>query len=294
MTRRFWNTAIPVGGIVAVAATESSLRLLLHLPAGVEISIKVVVLMTVATVVVAFVLRRAASESAQELGELEQRLEEIKARREESVTDSQFVRNQVERVGVQEAITLARAQKRSSLLFPLGVALMLLSIAGPISSFLLYRSMSPAADFVELIDNMKQREITVEWSGSDIASAAARDWRVLVSGISFGFLFLAAAAAVLRLESNQRDTFFRLNHRVTFYRSIDAALEIAEHLEDEQASAEATHDLITKVMAILITPPDEVLSATSKPNASDSATDALESVAKAAIDKLPGIDKTKL
>lgn len=179
----------------------------------------------------------------------------------------------------REKLTMIRAQGRASTLFVIGTVLMVLSVFAPIISLAAYITTEPLAnDTLTMIKAIKD-QIGITPSFNDIVNQ--RDWRILLSGVSFGFLFLAAARGILRQEGQQMTTFLNLARRVTYYENIVSALKIAERNELEKISELAPSDrpdrvhlenLVVRIINMLLEPlPELAFSSNSqyKPSESD-------------------------
>ena len=142
-----------------------------------------------------------------------------------------FIEQQLRLVSERERLVMFSAQGRASALFFLGTALMVLSVFAPMATLYVYVTLNPLdipVETVTLLQELKGKEFPFE----KITLSAQKDWRILASGLSFGFLFLAAARGVLRQEAQQRDTYFRLGRRVTYYENLISALKIGDSWHD--------------------------------------------------------------
>ncbi len=157
-----------------------------------------------------------------------------------------FIQAELMVVTERERLAMILAQSRSNRLYGIGIALMILSIFAPIASTGIYISMDP----LETLARLKQHGIAL----TNLSSPPQRDWHILISGISFGFLFLAASRGILRQEEQQRATFFDVGRRIAHYENIVSALRISDKLQHEEKTSE-NNKLLEKVIDKLLEAP---------------------------------------
>ena len=127
-----------------------------------------------------------------------------------------------------------RASKGASLLLSAGIALTFVSILGPIAGAIMYFSQDPPATNDDPL----------------------RDWRILVGGISFGFLMLAAAAAILKQAARQDEKFFSLNQRVSHFEGVVAAVRLSEKMDKDPPEGH-TRKSVHRIVDLLMAPPTD-------------------------------------
>jgi hypothetical protein len=164
----------------------------------------------------------------------------------------------------RDKLTMIKARGRSNYLFFIGTFLMILSVFAPVVTIGIYMTTEPISyETIEVLKNIKS-QLGVVPSIKDIINQ--RDWRILLSGISFGFLFLAAARALLRQENRQITTYINLNRRISLFENTASALKIAERIaldgdelsiDDLPQELQINH-LIIKVINILLPTSEEV------------------------------------
>ena len=86
---------------------------------------------------------------------------------------------------------------------------------------------------------------------SGLSIVAAKDWRVLVSGISFGLLFLAAAGALFAQHGRQTETLLQLGRDVDYFDALVSAAEIRRRA-DLEALAAPMERLVEQVISQLL------------------------------------------
>lgn len=168
-----------------------------------------------------FVNARVVIRSQEEVLERKQKIREA---REKAITDTPLVELMEASINVlteRARLTMLLAQNRANKLFVIGVILMVVSVFAPVASTLIYLNSNPLEP-IEKVPGIEERafELPIQ-----------RDWRILVSGISFGFLFLAAARGILKQEAQQRETYFKLDNRITYYENTITALKIDYYLQ---------------------------------------------------------------
>ncbi len=189
----------------------------------------------------------------------------VKEEAEKQETIVKYIEAIINLANEREKLTMLRAQGRASVLFGIGTALMVLSVFAPILSWVAYLSTEPITDETIRLTKTLKEQLGIIPSYNEIA--AQRDWRILLSGVSFGFLFLAAARGILRQEGQQMATFLNLARRVTYFENIVNALKIAERNELERIgqlppeSRSMQPDLqqyIKRIIDMLFQPPQEL------------------------------------
>lgn len=172
--------------------------------------------------------------------------EKIKIREEKAtskVSLIDFIKVELNVATERERLTMILAQSRSNRLYFIGIILMILSVFAPIASIFIYVTMNP----LEPIEQLKALGL----APTNISNLPQKDWHILISGISFGLLFLAAARGIFRQEEQQRSTYFKLGRRITFYENIVSALRINNQLYKENEGPENTK-LIEKIIDKLV------------------------------------------
>lgn len=193
----------------------------------------------------------------------------------------------------RERLTMIKAQGRAGMLFIIGTILMVMSVFAPFASIATYLSTDLlSSETVTALKTLKE-ELGISPSAKDIINQ--RDWRILFSGISFGFLFLAAARGLLRQEGQQMTTFLKLGQSIAYYESIVSALKIAERKElkrigglspEDRSEEPNLDDLVTRIVNLLLEPPSNLISQ------SDSAEKPLEAHEVPLKEQLEAVKKT--
>jgi hypothetical protein len=137
----------------------------------------------------------------------------------------QFVDALLEAASERQRLALLRSERRASNLFRIGTVLMTLSVFVPFLLVAIYYQLDPASEFLRL------QKLGV--LPSPAADFARRDWHLLVAGVSFGLLFLAAARGILNAEASQREMYFREMRVANYYGDLGRALKIAARVDRE-------------------------------------------------------------
>lgn len=158
---------------------------------------------------------------------------------------AEFVQKELGIAIARERVGMLLAQGRSSRLVGLGSFFIILSVSAPVAAIYAYTAQDPLA----IIERISAQKLVVDSSKLPLS----RDWHLLLAGGTFGFLFIAAAAGVLRQAQHQTETYFRLARRVMHYESMISAVRIGTHLSTQQLDP-AVSRLIGRVIDRLMTP----------------------------------------
>jgi hypothetical protein len=165
----------------------------------------------------------------------------------------------------RDKLTMIKANGRSNYLFFIGTFLMILSVFAPIVTVGIYMTTEPISDNTISILKELKSQFGETPPIKDIINQ--KDWRILLSGVSFGFLFLASARALLRQESRQISTYINLNRRISLFENTASALKIAEKVALDGDSEISTLSqpqelkidyLIVKIINILLPTSEDV------------------------------------
>lgn len=161
----------------------------------------------------------ASSKEADKLESLLEALPRKSAPSSRVDTLYQELKNSIER----ERVILLRTDARANKLFLLGTTFLVLSILGPILAGILYWQIEPLPSrtleqFTEL------RKILGD--NVNLDTPVQRDWRILVAGLSFGFLFLAAASGLLKQQARESRAYFRIGERINHYHRLASIVRV--------------------------------------------------------------------
>ena len=166
----------------------------------------------------------------------------------------EFVEAVLKVASLREEVAMSIAQGRSGRLFIIGSFLMVLSVFAPFGSAIIYWQADPLND--EIVMHLEQLKNKTGFVPTKESISFKKDWRILFSGLSFGFLFLAAARGILRQEARQSSTYFKTAERVTYYENLARALLINERLQGEAGHSE-NDKLIQRIIEKLFASPQQ-------------------------------------
>jgi hypothetical protein len=158
-----------------------------------------------------------------------------------------FATTQINGMAAREKLTMLKAERDANRLTALGTLLTVVSVFAPLAATYLYTSMEPlpATTVAGLVRLRQEIGSAPSWENVTIA----RDWHVLAGGLSLGFLFLAAARGVLRLESRNRAAALMLSRRVSHYERLVGILHVRAKVagETDRMLAQVVSDVLTAV-----------------------------------------------
>ncbi|WP_425399578.1 hypothetical protein [Aeoliella sp.] len=135
----------------------------------------------------------------------------------------------VRRARLREDTTLQKALIRADHMYFWGVILMGIALLGPLGGAWIYWRVEPLTDIV--VERIKELNATP----STVDVSVQRDWKVLLGGVSVGFLFLAAATAVLRQKTKEVQISRNSSDKVSYYERLEYALLLeAQPKTDEE------------------------------------------------------------
>lgn len=139
-----------------------------------------------------------------------------------SETDTDFIHRQLNRAIAREELTLLHSQRRSGALFRMGVGFLGLSILCPIGATLMYLFLEPipATSLTQL------KELRGIIDAPKGISTFSRDWHILVGGIAFGFLFLAAAGGLLKERAKELASLTRASVNVGYFERLKIIVDL--------------------------------------------------------------------
>lgn len=178
---------------------------------------------------------RSGIERSRLQGELETQREMLHA----DLPPLESIRHLLEELITTERIDSTRAYFRSSMLFWIGVILLMGSLVAPIAGGVLYAQVDPQAELEQLTNALGANAANVP--AETLVRATQRDWHVLLAGLSLGFLLLAAAGGILQLEARLRQRFARVSTRVGRFERVVKALEIVERVGAKDVSDDERH-----------------------------------------------------
>jgi hypothetical protein len=166
----------------------------------------------------------------------------------------EFVEAELKVASEREKLAMLIAQVRSGRLFVIGSFLMVLSVFAPFGSAAIYWQTDPLND--EVVMRLEQLKKKADITPASESISLKKDWRILFSGLSFGFLFLAAARGILKQEARQSSTYFVTSERVTHYENLGRALRINDRLKSEAQPSE-NDKVVRRIIEKLFESPEQ-------------------------------------
>jgi hypothetical protein len=166
----------------------------------------------------------------------------------------EFVEAVLKVASLREEVAMTIAEGRSGKLFIIGSFLMVLSVFAPFGSAIIYWQTDPLND--EVVMHLAQLKDKTGIVPANESISFKKDWRILFSGLSFGFLFLAAARGILRQEARQSSTYVKNAERVSYYENLARALLINERLQGEDGQSQ-NEELVGRIIEKLFASPEE-------------------------------------
>jgi hypothetical protein len=153
---------------------------------------------------------------------------------DDKVSFREFLNQRVKRTRLREDITLGKAEVRSDQLYRLGATLMIMSVAWPFVGVFIYWSIDPLPR--STIEHLAELHKSLGGLPDSLLISSQRDWRLLFGGISIGFLFLAASAAILRQKTKEVAIMEKAAAKVSYYERVESllALEARDKSADER------------------------------------------------------------
>lgn len=180
---------------------------------------------------------------------LEAGIDQLERKVEEERTVVEYVKVLLELASERQRLATFSSERSARNLFWIGTILTVLSVCAPFALVALYIR----TDTIGQLRELKQVGLDLR-VGADLAK---RDWHLLVAGVSFGLLFLAAARGVLAMETRQRELYARESRAVTYYGDLIRALQVAARLDEESKSSSRPETMraLRAVLAQLLSTP---------------------------------------
>jgi hypothetical protein len=141
-----------------------------------------------------------------------------------------FLKDQLRLAAERGSLLMLRAEIRANRLYSIGTVLTVLSVLAPVGAVAVYASIEPLS--AETLSVLRSLRGTNGLLPSGISVSVQRDWHILLSGISCGFLFLAAAGAIFGQHRRQMETVLTLGRDVDYFNSLVGAVEIVNRADD--------------------------------------------------------------
>ena len=165
-----------------------------------------------------------------------------------------FLEKQLAAVTERERTNMLRADYRASLTYAVGVMMLVASVFAPVTSAYVYFRTDPLpAESLERLAELANSAGGAIPAGVQIN--LGRDWRVLLGGVSFGFLFIAAATALMAQHSRQARSYRRLRDVVAYYDNVSTAFRIRTQLREVEGQYVA-RDVVESLIGRLLAQPE--------------------------------------
>jgi hypothetical protein len=192
------------------------------------------------------------SEATKNVEDQEQRVKEVEREAEKPQSFPEYFRAQLRVLAERARLLMVKAESRANLLYAVGTMLTVACIFAPLASVAVYSSADPLP--VELLERLKDFRAGDGTLPKGITISVGKDWHILASGMSFGFLFLAAAGALFSQHRRQMETFFLLARDVDYFDGVAAAAEIRERADQSALSSEM-RAVVSAVLAEMLRRP---------------------------------------
>ena len=178
------------------------------------------------------------------------RIVEFEHRAEHEPDFLSALKAQLELTAERAKLLMLKAKARAGMLFSVGTGLTIISAFTPIVSIAVYVTFDPLPQ-----TTLASLELLRTDSGelpAGLSISVAKDWRVLISGISFGFLFLAAATALFTQHRRQVEASFALAKDVDYFNALISAVEIRNRSDKEETLSDSMSELVDGVVDKLV------------------------------------------
>lgn len=213
-------------------------------------------LLPVAAVAIVLILRfhHQYQTATQQVESQQTRVEEVEQQAEAEADFPTAFKAQLRLVAERARLLMVKAEARANMLYGVGTTLTVISVFAPVASIAVYVGLDPLPQSVlEALQSLRGENGELP---TGISVSVAKDWRVLLSGISFGFLFLAAAAALFTQHRRQMETFFILAKDVDYFNAVVTAVEIRARSDSDSVTLSSQMEsLVNQVIGQLMRRP---------------------------------------
>ena len=208
------------------------------------------VLFGIGAVLTAFGRIRSEFERDREIRNKEREVQDIDAGARENESIRDFLHRHLRHAIVREELTVLRSSKRANALYTMGFILLVISVACPVAAAVMYWRLEPISP--NTVSKIAEIKKTLGEVPKDINLSVSRDWRVLLGGITFGFLCLAAARGLLAQQGREMETFFRVGEKVGYYERLTSAIDI--RIRQQEKPQEVDSALVDFTVDCLVKP----------------------------------------
>jgi len=162
----------------------------------------------------------------------------------------EFLKRQLEfAIGLEET-TMLVASSRARWLYQFGQLFLIASVMGPVAAAWIYWQVEPLSE--STVANLLDLKSGLGGLPDSIALTVHRDWHVLLGGVTFGFLFLAAGSGLLRHQGKEHALYSLAGERVNSYRRLIAVLEIKKRVGEKRSESDLNDELVKIVVERLL------------------------------------------
>ena len=171
-----------------------------------------------------------------------------------------FFNKQINVIIERTRLLIIKIENRMNYLFRIGVLLTLISITVPFTTIAIFVISDESVN--ESINKLNSPETEIN------PIIVQKDWKIMIPGISYGFLLLAAAGTVFSQYSRQMKTYTSLSKDLDYYSNIYHIIKILKYSEKKD-HPESVRLVLGKFIDQIITRPvdaSEVKSIDKGPN----------------------------
>lgn len=145
---------------------------------------------------------------------------------------------------VREEIILFQSKSRGDLLYRIGSFFLVLSIMCPIAAAWLYCTIDPIPQAT--IDKIVELKKSLTELPKELSISVGRDWHLLLGGITFGFLCLAAAKGILAQQAKEMSNYFSVAEKVNYFERLRSVAKMKlEYIGSDKIREAETIDIIS-------------------------------------------------
>lgn len=165
--------------------------------------------------------------------EIDQRSDKATALQKEAASGdlTSSLRKNLESAIAREEVRMLRAENRSNQLYRSGSTLLFGSVLCPIMAALLYSMLDPLPQ--TQMERIAMLHETLGGLPESFALQLNRDWRVLLGGVTFGFLCLAAAGSLLKQRAREVRRYSELEERAQYFQRGLSALNLRLMMDEK-------------------------------------------------------------
>jgi len=184
--------------------------------------------------------------------EQEKKIRAAETKVEQEAEFPDFLQSQLKLIAERARLVMVKAEGRANILYGVGTVLTVLSVVVPFVSIAVYINMEPLNP--EILAILEKLKISTGELPSGVSVSLQRDWHILLSGISFGFLFLAAAGAIFSQHRRQTQMFLALSKDIDYFDGLAGAVEVCKRV-DGTSLTEKMSTFVDRVLEELIKRP---------------------------------------